>query len=357
MYKLYEDNIITKGYYRDLLLDFSRDQIIIIPKELTHFIEILINKNEIFSIEETKLITDLLEKEIIFKLDKNEAKLFPKLSLDWDFPATISNAVIEVNKDNVYRIQSVVNELEALNCFYYAIIITEPLLDEDIEILQKILLNSSIICFELIINYFKSNKLNFFLNELIKTPRIKNKIKIFNCNDSVFIKDFKKYIVIKNTNFSSKCCGCIKEENFNINLYLFTESQKYNSCLNRKLSIDTEGNIKNCPSMKKSFGNIKDTTLKNALNKKGFKKYWNIKKDDIAVCKDCEFRHICTDCRAYTEDPNDIYSKPLKCGYNPYTGVWEEWSANPLKQKTIEHYGMEKILQNKTKNTSSKINE
>ncbi|NIG32274.1 grasp-with-spasm system SPASM domain peptide maturase, partial [Enterobacter sp. Ap-916] len=33
-------------------------------------------------------------------------------------------------------------------------------------------------------------------------------------------------------------------------------------------------------------------------------------------------------------------SKPLKCGYNPYTGEWEEWSINPLKQKAIKYYGM-----------------
>jgi hypothetical protein len=33
--------------------------------------------------------------------------------------------------------------------------------------------------------------------------------------------------------------------------------------------------------MKDSFGNIKDTTLEEAINKPGFKKYWNITKDEI----------------------------------------------------------------------------
>lgn len=92
--------------------------------------------------------------------------------------------------------------------------------------------------------------------------------------------------------------------------------------------------------MTESFGNIRDTTLKQAIEKPGFKKYWNITKDQISVCKDCEFRHICTDCRAYLEDPEDSFSKPLKCGYNPYTCEWEEWSLNPLKQKAIAYYGL-----------------
>lgn len=56
------------------------------------------------------------------------------------------------------------------------------------------------------------------------------------------------------------------------------------------------------------------------------------------VCQDCEFRHICTDCRACLDEPEDIYSKPLKCGYNPYTAEWQDWSSNPLKEKTIQYY-------------------
>ncbi len=98
--------------------------------------------------------------------------------------------------------------------------------------------------------------------------------------------------------------------------------------------------------MSQSFGNIKNTNLEEALKHKDFKKYWNLTKGHIEVCKDCEFRYICTDCRAFTEqiyfDKNqrDI-SKPLKCGYNPYTTEWEEWSTNPLKQKAIQYYGIQ----------------
>lgn len=63
---------------------------------------------------------------------------------------------------------------------------------------------------------------------------------------------------------------------------------------------------------------------------------------------------ICTDCRAYVEDPEDILSKPLKCGYNPYTAEWSEWSSNPLKQKTINFYGLcEMVDDTESKNSST----
>jgi SPASM domain peptide maturase of grasp-with-spasm system len=109
---------------------------------------------------------------------------------------------------------------------------------------------------------------------------------------------------------------------FRINKSLFTESQNHNTCLNRKLCIDAEGNIKNCPSMPRSFGNIKDTTLLEAIEKEGFKDLWFITKDQIEVCKDCEFRYMCTDCRCFLKDSENIYSQPAKCTYNPYIAKW-----------------------------------
>ena len=70
--------------------------------------------------------------------------------------------------------------------------------------------------------------------------------------------------------------------------------------------------------MTESFGKISEKKLSDAINEKEFKKYWTISKDKINVCKDCEFRYICTDCRAFVESK---YDKPLKCGYDPYTNI------------------------------------
>jgi len=118
-------------------------------------------------------------------------------------------------------------------------------------------------------------------------------------------------------------CGRISPHYFTINMNVFFESRNFNSCLNRKLCIDAEGNIKNCPAMQQSFGNIKDTTLKEVIEKPGFKDLWFIHKEQIDVCKDCEFRHICTDCRCFIKDPENIYSQPAKCTYNPYICKWQ----------------------------------
>ncbi len=172
---------------------------------------------------------------------------------------------------------------------------------------------------------------------LYKKHKIFSRIIISNYSENKTLID-KKIICLQEKILDEKQCGKISEKLFMPNLRTVLTSKSCNSCLNRKLSIDKNGNIKNCPSMSNSFGNIKDISLEKALSQPDFKKYWNITKDQIEVCKDCEFRHICTDCRAYVEEPDNDFSKPLKCGYNPYTNEWEEWSTNPLKQKGIAFY-------------------
>jgi hypothetical protein len=77
-----------------------------------------------------------------------------------------------------------------------------------------------------------------------------------------------------------------------------------------------------------------------------FKQVGNIIKDQVEVCKDCEFRYVCTDCRAFLEKPEDIYSKPLKCGYNPFTTIWEDWRQSPLKRNIHEYYNRKPLADN-----------
>ena len=90
--------------------------------------------------------------------------------------------------------------------------------------------------------------------------------------------------------------------------------------------------------MLESYGNINEVSeeqLVEIVKSKPFQKYWNIKKDDIKICRDCEFRHICTDCRAYREDDADMYSKPLKCGYNPYIAKWNTEEGHQTVAESI----------------------
>lgn len=203
--------------------------------------------------------------------------------------------------------------------------------------------NLSIVSYEVLINFYSQETIQDELNLLSGYNRLRTVIVFYQKKKPILkVNNFHFTVhVVDGTLTDHRCCGTISAEYFILNRYSFNESKKFNNCLNNKISIDANGDIRNCPSMSKSFGNIKDTFVDEAINNYNFKEYWKITKDDIEVCKDCEFRYVCTDCRAYTENPTDKYSKPLKCGYNPYTNKWEDWSTNPLKEKAIKYYELE----------------
>ena len=124
---------------------------------------------------------------------------------------------------------------------------------------------------------------------------------------------------------SCEACGVIDKKYFVLEQSSFIESLSFNSCLNEKVSVDENGFIKNCPSMKKDFGNIKNKyNFNEIVEDKNFKEYWRISKDKIKECKVCEYRHICQDCRAYTQNSSIKTAKPLKCNYNPIEGVYND---------------------------------
>jgi SPASM domain peptide maturase of grasp-with-spasm system len=292
----------------------------------------------------------LTEKRLIFFNQKPD--LFPKINPKWRSPSKITNAILdfdEIKHDYI----DLITQFEVLKCSYIQLRFFNETSFDFIEEVTAHLNNvqSRVLSVDFIIPYYENfciEKLNAFLSQNVRI----HSIIIYNSpynNSFEALNNKMGYLLLLERNITNeKHCGIINSEYFYSNINLFSESQNHNTCLNRKISIDKDGNIKNCPSMPQSFGNIKDTTLEEALNHPDFKKYWNINKDMIAVCKDCEFRHICTDCRAYTErthfDGEIDLSKPLKCGYNPYTNEWAEWSTNPLKEKAIEYYGMQDLV-------------
>jgi SPASM domain peptide maturase of grasp-with-spasm system len=118
-------------------------------------------------------------------------------------------------------------------------------------------------------------------------------------------------------------CGKISKNYLSLNLQHITEAKNHNSCLHKKISIDKNGSVKNCPFTSETLGKILDDDILEKIQSKHFQKLWHITKDQIKVCKNCEFRYICTDCRVFVKDKNDIYSQPAKCTYNPYIAKWQ----------------------------------
>lgn len=340
--------IVSEGANRALILDLQRNNYIAIPDTLSSVIKEFKSKKsikqvvELYGKENEKIIVEyvefLLKDEYAILVDEEEFDYFVDFDTNFELPSIITNCIIECPIDINSSFENTLYQLSKFNCQNIQIVFYETV---NVEILYKLiyLLNQiDLRSIDLVIPFDKG-VLKFIFNTDSEKNRITN-ILVHSTPIEILKNDFKSFSVnfVTNEINSFKNCGIVNMNQFNVNKHKVLESINHNSCLHKKITIDKDGNIKNCPAMAESFGNIKNTSLEDALNKTDFKKYWNITKDQIEVCKDCEFRHVCTDCRAFIENPQDKYSKPLKCGYNPYTNVWEDWSKNPLKQKAIEYY-------------------
>lgn len=334
--KLYASCIPVKGAKRSTICDLEKGQIDVIPNDLFEIIQELENKSidkllEEYGVENKEVLQSyinfLIQKDYAFKTATPE--LFPPLETNYERPELITNAIIDVIKDSKHDFKSIAQSLDKLGCKDLQLRFFD---EQKLTSLTKVLIefkDSGLKSIELLIKYYDGldlTELQAFCNYF---PRIFQLV----VHSSPFTQQIKgqnkSLSTFGNILFTTQIisdashCGVIHPNNFTIITETYVEAKNYNSCLNKKISIDVNGEIKNCPSMPKSYGNLKDTHLTEIANNSDFQKVWGIKKDDINICKDCEFRYVCTDCRAYTEG-NEPLNKPSKCSYDPFTATWQK---------------------------------
>lgn len=346
----------TIGAKRAVVADLQKEVFMIIPKDLAE----MVNQFNSYTMEEIyahygKENSNTLDEYFLF-LRKHEYVFFTEHKADTDRfininpydwkNEIINNGIIDISEESRFSLPACIAEMTALGCKYLQLRFYRQVSNEELKDLFACFTESEILDAELYIP-FNSATGEIDFNRLFLLNQRVSRIIIYNSPEDKTIpyhyELFRIYFV-KEQFQGPTSCGVVHLSYFSANLKLFTEGKQFNTCLYKKISIAADGSIRNCPGMPDSFGNINVTSLKEALNIPGFKKHWQITKNQISVCKDCEFRDVCTDCRAYLQSPDDIYSKPLKCGYDPYTCKWEDWSTNLLSKKTINHYGMKELI-------------
>ena len=350
---LFANCIPVKGSRRSAIYDLQNLEYFLIPNELYVIIESykqlpVQQIREKYEKKNWNILDEyfqfLIDNELAVLVEKEDIALFPMLSMEWDYPGTISNAILDIGTWTYDYLKKVIFELDQIGCFNLQVRCFDEKASEYWSNFFKLFDNTRITSLECIIKYHTSiSDINFWEDHVNKYVRIKN-IQIHSTptlpdnNPFVGRVFFYSYKVLDESN-----CGTICPQYFDINIQIFTESLKFNTCLNRKIAVDKSGLIKNCPSMQNDFGHVSNVSISDVIKKNEFQALWKLKKDDVLVCKDCEFRYMCTDCRAYLSNPQDIYSKPLKCGYNPYTAEWNEWQKQEFVLKAKRHYNLSEI--------------
>ena len=332
-FKLFACCFPVKGAIRAVICDVQRSEYSFIPIGLY---EILMHCNDL-SVEgiyvkyknvSPSILDEYFEWLILkeYGFYTNEPWSFPKIKMTFHTPEKINNAIIDLDCKSIHNYESIFTQLDILGCKFIEIRSYDVIYYSSIMSILSYAKRLRFRNVDLILKY--SNVYLYELSEIknifVQYPFIGSitfHSAELNSNSSPITGRYLNYTtqIIDSEN----CCGQISKKYFSNNLETYTESQFFNTCLNKKISIDKYGSIKNCPSMKKEFGNVGNISLSDVIDSDEFISLWKLKKDEILTCKVCEFRYMCTDCRAYTNG-NIINGKPEKCNYNPYTAKWED---------------------------------
>lgn len=328
---LYANCVPVQGASRSLICDLQKGRYYYIPNDLSN----LLNENKRTKLSEIYALygpenEQVLDEYLNYLIDNgmgfldSEIGLFPDLNLTWDTPGIITNSIFDIDitrlKDINYK--KAFKELSKLNCSCLQLRFFKQVDNKSLDLLLNFTLDSRLNEVRLLLPF--SQKIhNYLSNELIKKHKRISEIIYFKSLENKIDNTLGvRTVFLDLPNLSEKDCGQICKGSFVTNMESFTEALTYNSCLNKKISLDTYGNIKHCPSHKLSYGSINNKSFLDAINLEKYQYLWKLKKDDIEICKDCEFRYICTDCRVFIEDINNELSKPTKCSYDPYSATW-----------------------------------
>ncbi len=325
--RLHSEVYLTKGKNKSVLVDFNRKRIEYIPNDMYTIINSIIDSNK--SIYEFLLYYNSSDCEIIkeyieyvidneFGFITKTPKLFPVEKGLICTNLDITNAIVDIEKMESYNIFDTFDQILELKCPHLEIRFYSPIKMSEIKRVIEYFDNTLLRSLHILIQF--NNDVNeISVTKLIESTQKLCSVIISNSPKKSIVE--KEYYYIEWTSqpiLDETHCGFVHQSYFSMTQKSYLINQEYNSCLYGKISVDKKGMIKNCPSMKSNFGSIKNRNLKEIVeNDKLFKKVWYLKKDLINICKSCELRYICSDCRVYLENPNDVYSKPLNCNYVP----------------------------------------
>ncbi len=326
---------LTKGASRTLIQDFQRSNVDFVPNDY-YDLCYLVNRHKISDIANNvennslsdyyKFIDFMIEREYAFVSDNLQA--FPEISKDlYDEESQIYDAIIDIDECDVkeYKLELFLTSLKKLHCTDLQVrIYNHSNLSKLYQLLKGIcdhvfyyvelhLDSSEYITFEeccnIILNY--ASITNIYLYNAVS-----NTISSYdeNTKGCYPLRMGTVYYVASELNNNN--CGCISDCSKTYrDTGFYRMAQTYNTCLYKKVSLDKDGNVRNCPSMPEKY-NLSEG-LEKIIMSSVFRKYWNITKRDVESCRDCEFRFNCLDCRAHIRG-NGLLGKPVTCKYNPY---------------------------------------
>lgn len=315
VFLLYSDIQVFEGHNRTLVIDITKGKHHLMSKEWSNIISKIDNSNkkelrEKLDPEEKVILPDVLsflkKNNYIFEIDKNVKSLFKDINMSFETPFIFDLCFCEISQANFENIMEMIDSYEPYTFGGFHFLVYD-------------LTNEDLIRFK---NRINSLELNKNIEVYISNSKIEYFSEGKSKNVSIHQVDFSNNREMR-THFY---------ENFpimNIGMKQILESKNFNFFHNKTLFVNENSDIVDSLFTQKPlvFTNIKKLTenknlLYDLTTNQQFTQYWQIDNSKIMVCKDCEFRRVCIDCRPPIQNSNEWYKE--ECSYNPYLSQWRD---------------------------------
>lgn len=334
IYMQFANCMIVKGDKRSVVCDLQRSFFKFIPNELYNILNSsrFINLNDLYNQyanckENIKIIdqyvTFLIDEEFGCFIEKEEIVLFPEISKEFLRNTQIKSCILIFSEASKYLNGDEIKILEKFGLKHVTFIISEISLDQ---VVQLVLLfeETKISSIELFFEY--GDYETELLSELINNHNRVNCITLYNSPTKGFETTFHKNILRPIRLLDRNITHMFNMEraplkfDFIINTNFFIESEEYNVYYNNKIFINHMGEVSNV-FKGNTYGVIGE--IENIIVDDVFKDLWATSKNNILICRDCEFRKMCLDSRIPIRNKKGEYQYTTECNYNPYTAKWK----------------------------------
>lgn len=330
-FHLFSSCMLVKGYKRSCIYDTQRGDFEYIPNSLLKILKKYKNYtyNELEflfdNIEDKDVLNEyfemLYDKEYIF-FSKLENNFFPNYSKNFIRPYNISTLVIDVNDFNEKYLNIIIKNIfeSKVECLVIRAI------DISSEDMRKVLSKFNDISTR-IIQLLISKKSELRKNDVEDLFIINNRLSLIIKVDNVESEDISKRGIFLRTKVDiiNAFEKVVNVSDFMPNIDLYLESLTYHTFYNRRVYVNFSGDVFRFERDKKVFGNIKNNRLLEIIKVDDFDYFWRINKDNIIICKDCEYRYMCNDnTLPLHKDDNDKWALGGICNYDPYLAKWAD---------------------------------
>ncbi|MFD2602561.1 hypothetical protein [Flavobacterium suzhouense] len=259
------------------------------------------------------LLKWLNEHNLAFETSADLVDCFSHVNDDIEIPYKFVTAVIEISNITVGHLQKLNAENVNGNIGQFNLILSE---------------NTSIDSLTEILNFINENEADTF--EITFENGFKYSSELLNLLDStakiLIINNYADVTLPSIKRKGNRYINPIDPVNLHLSLnYLsYFESLENNIYFNKKIFIGKDGEIKNSYETEGVVGHINnddEINLSELLESDEMTKLWHINKEEVAVCRDCEFRRFCVDSRIPVFTDN-YWKYNVECAYNPYISKW-----------------------------------